>query len=65
MLSRTADHLFWLARYIERAVSCAAGAASVEADNCPQGLSCRNHNAASAPGADRGVRGAVEVCSHA
>jgi uncharacterized alpha-E superfamily protein len=31
MLSRTADHLFWMARYIERTDRCAAGAAASQA----------------------------------
>ncbi len=32
MLSRTADHLFWMARYIERADSRAPGVAASQAD---------------------------------
>jgi uncharacterized alpha-E superfamily protein len=31
MLSRTADHLFWMARYIERADNGAAGAVASKA----------------------------------
>jgi uncharacterized alpha-E superfamily protein len=32
MLSRTANHLFWMARYIERADHCAAGATVSQAN---------------------------------
>ncbi len=32
MLSRTADHLFWMARYIERADRFAAGEAASQAN---------------------------------
>jgi uncharacterized alpha-E superfamily protein len=32
MLSRSADHLFWMARYLERTERCAAGAAASPAD---------------------------------
>ncbi len=32
MLSRTADHLFWMARYIERADHCAGGAMASKAN---------------------------------
>jgi uncharacterized alpha-E superfamily protein len=54
MLSRTADHLFWMARYIERADRCAAGAAASKADE-----SAANVKRAQRAAADR-TRGRAE-----
>jgi uncharacterized alpha-E superfamily protein len=43
MLSRTADHLFWMARYTERAGDMPQAFAG-RTDNCAKRLSCPHQN---------------------
>ena len=43
MLSRTADHLFWMSRYTERAGDMPQAFAG-KTDNCAQRLSCLHQN---------------------
>ena len=43
MLSRTADHLFWMSRYTERAGDMPQAFAG-RADNCAKRLSCPHQN---------------------
>ena len=43
MLSRTADHLFWISRYTERAGDMPQAFAGTTG-NCAQRLSCRHQN---------------------
>jgi uncharacterized alpha-E superfamily protein len=45
MLSRTADHLFWMARYTERAGDMPQAFAG-RTDNCAKRLSCPHQNTA-------------------
>ncbi|WP_414693834.1 alpha-E domain-containing protein [Polaromonas sp.] len=47
MLSRTADHLFWMSRYTERAGDMPQAFAGMT-DNCAQRLSRRHQNTPSA-----------------
>ena len=42
MLSRTADHLFWMARYIERADHAAAGGLAAQAHARPARVKARS-----------------------
>ena len=43
MLCRTADHLFWMSRYTERAGDMPQAFAG-KTDKCAQRLSCRHQN---------------------
>ncbi len=43
MLSRTADHLFWMSRYTERAGDMPQAFAGIT-DNCAKRLSCDHQN---------------------
>jgi uncharacterized alpha-E superfamily protein len=43
MLSRTADHLFWMSRYTERAGDMPKAFAG-RTDNCAKRLSCHHQN---------------------
>ncbi|VTU26356.1 hypothetical protein H6CHR_02579 [Variovorax sp. PBL-H6] len=43
MLSRTADHLYWMSRYTERAGDMPKAFAGAT-DNCAKRLSCRHQN---------------------
>jgi len=43
MLSRTADHLYWMSRYTERAGDMPQAFAGI-ADNCAKRLSCDHQN---------------------
>ena len=56
MLSRTADHLYWMSRYTERAGEMPQAFAG-PADNCAQRLSRGHHNTGHRVSDGGGVRG--------